>query len=40
MINPEELDALVRAVQTIASVLAGLGLPGLIALPWPGQPAC
>ena len=39
MINPEELDALVRAVQTIASVLAGLGLPGLIALALAG-PAC
>lgn len=30
--NPQEIQTLVSAVQTIAAVLSGLGVPGLIAL--------
>lgn len=30
--NPQEIQALVSALQTIATVLSGLGVPGLIAL--------
>ncbi|SBW07204.1 conserved hypothetical protein [uncultured Desulfovibrio sp.] len=37
--NPAELDTLVQAAQTIAAVLSGLGVPGLVGLALAG-PAC